>query len=212
MVGTKGRNLGGFQGLLPGSVSKYCLQSSPVPVIVVLPSSKRDKSRVKRAQDPSRQGYKDLLEKSGPQGGYTLTASSRNSLVLPDDARSASRPSSRGESPAVHEATGSNKRIEASPLAQVESVGSRSEADPEEPRSPGVVMTSPQLQSLESPELSDSGSSEGEEQEAQDCNTSAVEKRLGASSGSVTDSASTSTETVETNDEPAETKGPNGSQ
>ncbi|KAF8539712.1 hypothetical protein BDD12DRAFT_80132 [Trichophaea hybrida] len=34
IVGTRGRSLGGLQGLLPGSVSKYCLQHSPVPVIV----------------------------------------------------------------------------------------------------------------------------------------------------------------------------------
>ncbi|KZF22733.1 adenine nucleotide alpha hydrolases-like protein, partial [Xylona heveae TC161] len=43
IVGTRGRSLGGIQGLLPGSVSKYCLQHSPVPVIVVRPSSKREK-------------------------------------------------------------------------------------------------------------------------------------------------------------------------
>lgn len=37
IVGTRGKSLGGIQGLLPGSVSKYCLQNSPVPVVVVRP-------------------------------------------------------------------------------------------------------------------------------------------------------------------------------
>ncbi|KAK4940875.1 hypothetical protein LTR66_014873, partial [Elasticomyces elasticus] len=64
IVGTRGRSLGGFQGLLPGSVSKYCLQHSPVPVIVVRPSSKRDKKKRKRLRDPRRGGYRDILDKT----------------------------------------------------------------------------------------------------------------------------------------------------
>ncbi|KAF2843369.1 adenine nucleotide alpha hydrolases-like protein, partial [Patellaria atrata CBS 101060] len=64
IVGTKGRSLGGFQGLLPGSVSKYCLQHSPVPVIVVRPNSKRTKNKKKRMNDPSRQGYRDILDRA----------------------------------------------------------------------------------------------------------------------------------------------------
>ena len=43
IVGTRGKSLGGIQGLLPGSVSKYCLQNSPVPVVVVRPEEKREK-------------------------------------------------------------------------------------------------------------------------------------------------------------------------
>ncbi|KAF2209507.1 hypothetical protein CERZMDRAFT_25991, partial [Cercospora zeae-maydis SCOH1-5] len=65
VVGTKGRSLTGYQGLLSsGSVSKYCLQYSPVPVIVVRPSSKREAKKRKRLQDPSRSGYRDILDKS----------------------------------------------------------------------------------------------------------------------------------------------------
>lgn len=45
IVGTRGKSLGGIQGLLPGSISKYCLQNSPVPVIVVRPSAKREKKK-----------------------------------------------------------------------------------------------------------------------------------------------------------------------
>lgn len=64
IVGTRGRSLGGLQGLLPGSVSKYCLQHSPVPVIVVRPSSKRDKKKAKRKADPGRRVYQDILQQS----------------------------------------------------------------------------------------------------------------------------------------------------
>jgi len=64
IVGTRGRSLGGLQGLLPGSVSKYCLQHSPVPVIVVRPSSKRDKKKAKRRADPGRRVYQDILQQS----------------------------------------------------------------------------------------------------------------------------------------------------
>lgn len=61
-----------MQGLLPGSVSKYCLQNSPVPVIVVRPSSKREKKKQKRQADPNRRGYSDILERSGAQGIQVL--------------------------------------------------------------------------------------------------------------------------------------------
>lgn len=46
IVGTRGRST--MQGLLPGSISKYCLQQSPVPVIVVRPSAKREYTKNKR--------------------------------------------------------------------------------------------------------------------------------------------------------------------
>lgn len=174
VVGTKGRSLGGFQGLLPGSVSKYCLQHSPVPVIVVRPSSKRDKSRVKRAQDPSRQTYKDLLEKSGPQGGHIV--SNRTSFILEED----TIPASDFEAAAVAAAIGYKPQLEPSPLAQVQAV--TREVDPrastpslggdldgnlgvDDPRSPGVVMKSPHLGNLDSPEISDASSSSDEDED-----------------------------------------------
>ncbi|KAI9833670.1 MAG: hypothetical protein M1826_006761 [Phylliscum demangeonii] len=80
IVGTRGRSLGGLQGLLPGSVSKYCLQYSPVPVIVVRPTAKREKKKKKRQADPSRKGYLDMLLKSEVGPGHLLDASSRRSL------------------------------------------------------------------------------------------------------------------------------------
>ncbi|KAK4152868.1 hypothetical protein C8A00DRAFT_15874 [Chaetomidium leptoderma] len=63
VVGTKGRTLGGFQGLMNArnSFSKYCLQYSPVPVVVVRPDDKRLKKKDKRTQDPTRHSYAAML-------------------------------------------------------------------------------------------------------------------------------------------------------
>ncbi|KAH8909747.1 hypothetical protein BR93DRAFT_935457 [Coniochaeta sp. PMI_546] len=63
IVGTRGRSLGGIQGLVNNrnSFSKYCLQYSPVPVVVVRPDDKRKKKKEKRSHDPSRQSYVSML-------------------------------------------------------------------------------------------------------------------------------------------------------
>lgn len=64
IVGTRGRSLGGIQGLVNSrnSFSKYCLQYSPVPVVVVRPTEKRIKKKVKRANDSTRQTYLSMLQ------------------------------------------------------------------------------------------------------------------------------------------------------
>ena len=158
VVGTRGRSLAGFQGLLPGSVSKYCLQHSPVPVIVVRPSSKRDKARTKRALDPNRHAYKDLLEKSG-NSGHMLEADPRNHHA--EDSRHASD----DEAAAVAAAIG-YKPVTGTPLAQSQStstiVGSDA-VDAEDPDVAAALMKSPELQNLESPEISDESTSSDEE-------------------------------------------------
>ena len=89
IVGTRGRNLSGVHGLLPGSVSKYCLQHSPIPVVVVRPSPKREKKKNKRLADPTRRTYNQIREMSERHGGGRLldSSSSANSSVsrLPDE-------------------------------------------------------------------------------------------------------------------------------
>lgn len=67
IVGTKGRSLGGIQAFVNtrSSFSKYCLQYSPVPVVVVRPDEKRLKKKSKRTQDPSRQSYAQMLQHNG---------------------------------------------------------------------------------------------------------------------------------------------------
>ena len=88
VVGTRGRNLKGVHSLLPGSVSKYCLQQSPIPVIVVRPSTKREKKKKKRRADPTRRSYNHILEMSEQRGSQIFGESpSTNSSTskLPDE-------------------------------------------------------------------------------------------------------------------------------
>ncbi|OAA67076.1 universal stress protein family domain containing protein [Niveomyces insectorum RCEF 264] len=62
VVGTRGRSLGGFQSLVnTNSFSKYCLQYSPVPTVVVRDYEKRKKKKDKRTNDPSRHSYAAML-------------------------------------------------------------------------------------------------------------------------------------------------------
>jgi hypothetical protein len=88
VVGTRGRNLKGVQSLLPGSVSKYCLQQSPIPVIVVRPSPKREKKKKKRRADPTRRSYNHILELSEKRGSglFNPNASIESEISkLPDE-------------------------------------------------------------------------------------------------------------------------------
>lgn len=63
IVGTRGRSLGGIQGLVNArnSFSKYCLQYSPIPVVVVRPTGQRMKKKAKRHKDATRQTYVAML-------------------------------------------------------------------------------------------------------------------------------------------------------
>lgn len=177
IVGTRGRSLGGFQGLLPGSISKWCLQCSPVPVIVVRPDTERKRIKNKRLNDPTRHGYRDILDKSGLEGGHVLDPSHRNSMI--GDPIGDSQAASDAEAAAVAEAIG-YKPIEykGSPLTKVDttrsdvtsaSAYSGRDTSPEDVRSPARVMKSPELRDIDSPELSEGYSDEdaGEESEAE---------------------------------------------
>ncbi|GAD98698.1 universal stress protein family domain protein [Paecilomyces variotii No. 5] len=88
VVGTRGRNMNSMQGLLPGSVSKYCLQQSPIPVIVVRPSAKREKKKKKRLADPTRRNYNNILQMSEKRGSglFNIPDNSDNSLLRNADA------------------------------------------------------------------------------------------------------------------------------
>lgn len=77
-----------MQSLLPGSVSKYCLQQSPIPVIVVRPSLKREKKKKKRLADPNRRSYNHILKMSERRGSRIFDhSSSTDSSIskLPDE-------------------------------------------------------------------------------------------------------------------------------
>ncbi|KAF7717340.1 Uncharacterized protein PECH_002034 [Penicillium ucsense] len=142
IVGTRGRNLQGVHSLLPGSVSKYCVQHSPIPVIVVRPSLKREKKKKKRRADPGRRSYNHLLELSQKRGIRVFDPSpstDRGILKLPD------------EEAAVAEALGLPPSYSRSHSRSSLSVSDRSSlsTDDSEPSPPvpysldSVVMSSP---------------------------------------------------------------------
>ena len=130
-----------------------------MPVIVVRPSSKRDKARNKRALDPNRHAYKDLLEKSG----NLIDTDARN--VYTEDSRPQSRQASEDEAAAVAAAIG-YRPIGGSPLVQSQTIPAALDAAIEEQdlKNIGVVMKSPELQNLDSPDISDSSSSDEEDE------------------------------------------------
>lgn len=90
IVGTRGRSLGGLQGLVNtrNSFSKYCLQYSPVPVVVVRPTEKRIKKKTKRANDSTRQTYVGMLAATHGKHEADSEASSTYELenqISPDE-------------------------------------------------------------------------------------------------------------------------------
>lgn len=110
IVGTKGRSLNGISGLKAGSISKWCLQNSPVPVIVVRPDRKRDKAKQKRMQDPSRRSYIEILEKSASFEDLTTVmqdASISNSRVSTELSQGTSRENPARLVPAARESRAS---------------------------------------------------------------------------------------------------------
>ncbi|KAF4437701.1 Universal stress A family [Fusarium acutatum] len=84
IVGTRGRTLGGLQGLVNtrNSFSKYCLQYSPVPVVVVRPTEKRIKKKAKRANDSARQTYVSMLAANAGKHEADSEASSTYELEV----------------------------------------------------------------------------------------------------------------------------------
>ena len=162
IVGTRGKSLGGFQGLLPGSISKFCLQNSAVPVIVVRPNMQRSRGKRKRQQDPTRTGYRDLLEAAGTDGHLLDERNKYSSDIM--GGREEERPASVNESAAVAAALGfrgsprSTSVAKGSPLTKVETAGTdvtTATTDSEVGSEADVrLMKSPNMQGLESPELS----------------------------------------------------------
>ncbi|KAL8659808.1 MAG: hypothetical protein Q9226_000236 [Calogaya cf. arnoldii] len=77
IVGTKGKSPGGMSSFVTGSVSRYCLQNSPVPCIVVRPNKKRLAKKAKRLADEKRRNYQSVLNLSGARGS-TLALQNNN--------------------------------------------------------------------------------------------------------------------------------------
>lgn len=174
IVGTRGRSLGGIQGLLPGSVSKYCLQNSPVPVIVVRPSSKREKKKAKRRADPNRKSYMDILGRTGASGSQIFD------MIENEMPAGQTNEEAEKEAKAVAQAIGLPAEFptfegfpkpsdgtdpgEGVPLAKATSMKSDYTSGPESPSPTGGLspdetfqgeMRSPELEDLGSPQLSE---------------------------------------------------------
>lgn len=158
IVGTRGRSLGGIQGLVNNrnSFSKYCLQYSPVPVVVVRPTEKRIKKKVKRANDATRQTYLGMLAATNGKHEADSEASSTYELevqISPDE--EAHQVAKVLGLPAAFDPT--IKPISSSLLRP------RSPAPPAPPR----VDSSPRSANLESPAVSAPNSEEEEEEDGE---------------------------------------------
>jgi hypothetical protein len=112
----------------------------------------RARGKRKRLQDPARHGYRDLLDRAGIDG-HLLDASNKNStdkLGGPHEERHASD----DEGAAVLAAVGVklDRAAKGSPLVRVESAAT--DATSQESENGVRLMKSPEMQNLESPELS----------------------------------------------------------
>ena len=129
--------------------------------------------------DPSRRNYNLILEKA--RGGYSLDKTNRNSIIGP-------LPSATDqEAAAVAKAIGVPKHFEAAPLSRVVSSKSDLTERNTSPGPPGpafsnVVMKSPGLGPMESPDISDDDSDE-----ATWMQSPKVRRRTGKGKGPVVD-------------------------
>jgi hypothetical protein len=173
IVGTRGRSLGGVQGLVSqrNSFSKWCLQYSPIPVVVVRPTENRIKKKNKREADPTRQDYARILRDSGIEEHETNLGANHI------DFETSNTPD--GEAHAVAAALGlpaafdptlkpihlsgsqALKKVD-SQNSEVTSISKSSISPESRPNSPTAVMKSPKSAQLDSPGMSGDESSEGE--------------------------------------------------
>ncbi|KAL8820058.1 MAG: hypothetical protein Q9223_001636 [Gallowayella weberi] len=175
IVGTKGKSPGGMSSFVTGSVSRYCLQNSPVPCIVVRPNKKRLAKKAKRLADEKRKNYQGVLNLSGARG---------STQVLQNDTTEMQVEASEKEAQAVAAAIGIPRSLsrlegqrrptpgpddEGAPLARPLSTKSDytpSVGDSPSPTGAFVVSgeNSPDLEPLDSPAMSDEemGDSEAE--------------------------------------------------
>ena len=184
IVGTRGRSLGGFQGLVSNrhSFSKWCLQHSPVPVVVVRPTEKRIKKKAKRDADPTRQDYARILRESGVETHEIAGGAKSSNFEVSNDLDT--------EAHAVAAALGLPARFDPtlkpfhSPsdrtLQKVDSAKSdattavASVSPDSRPVSPTEVLKSPKSAQLESPAISGDEAEESEDDDEEEGDFEAV--------------------------------------
>ncbi|KAL8964347.1 MAG: hypothetical protein Q9197_006953, partial [Variospora fuerteventurae] len=169
IVGTKGKSPSGMQSFVTGSVSRYCLQNSPVPCIVVRPTRKRLAKKAKRRVDDKRRNYASVVELSGARGSQMVLNPVEGLAEL------AAGGAGDEEAKAVAAAIGIPREVskfgglrrsipgpddEGAPLARMqsaraESVGAESRSP--SPTGPFVISegNSPEVDPLDSPAMSD---------------------------------------------------------
>ncbi|KAK4167566.1 hypothetical protein QBC43DRAFT_134323 [Cladorrhinum sp. PSN259] len=164
VVGTKGRSLGGIQGLMNtrNSFSKYCLQYSPIPVVVVRPDDKRLKKKEKRTHDPNRQSYAAMLAHNAGKHEVDSEASSLYELetsISPDE-----------EAHRVAAAIGLPAMFDPTIKPYTPATNSRRSSPAAEARSPLSASTTPVSRSPEATrtESGDEESDNGEDGEDED--------------------------------------------
>ncbi|KAF4637854.1 hypothetical protein G7Y89_g240 [Cudoniella acicularis] len=175
IVGTRGRSLGGVQGLVSNrnSFSKWCLQYSPIPVVVVRPTEKRIKKKNKREADPSRQDYARILRESGIEEHETDTGTNgvgfetTNTPDLEAHAVAAALGLPAAFDPTlkpINLPSSHSLRTVDSGTSEVTTATRGSQSPESRPESPSAVMKSPKPTNLESPALSgdESGDNESE--------------------------------------------------
>ncbi|KAL8798228.1 MAG: hypothetical protein Q9182_006853 [Xanthomendoza sp. 2 TL-2023] len=180
IVGTKGKSPGGMSSFVTGSVSRYCLQNSPVPCIVVRPNKKRLAKKAKRLADEKRKNYQGVLNLSGAKGSTQVLQNDTTEMSLAGTAVGASEK----EAQAVAAAIGIPRSLsrlegqrrptpgpddEGAPLSRSHSTKSdhtASVGDSPSPTGAFVVSgeNSPELEALDTPTMSDEemGDSEAE--------------------------------------------------
>lgn len=105
-----------MQSFVTGSVSRYCLQNSPVPCIVVRPTRKRIAKKAKRLADEKRRNYQNVLELSGARGSQVLNSRNGSEMdKLLVDSMAGTAEATEKEARAVAEAIGIPKSLRDSP-------------------------------------------------------------------------------------------------
>ncbi|KAL8766656.1 MAG: hypothetical protein Q9209_006639 [Squamulea sp. 1 TL-2023] len=183
IVGTKGKSPGAMSSFVTGSVSRYCLQNSPVPCIVVRPNRKRLAKKAKRLADEKRRNYQGVLNLSGARGSIQVLQNNDNEL---EGIAGIAGGASEKEAQAVAAAIGIPRSLsrleglrrptpgpedEGAPLVRAQSAKSdytTSIGDSPSPTGAYVISeeNSPEIESLESPPMSE-GEEENGESEAE---------------------------------------------
>lgn len=196
IVGTKGKSqsTGMMQSFVTGSVSRYCLQNSPVPCIVVRPTRKRLAKKAKRLADEKRRNYASVVEMSGAMGsqppvgplvGDQLAAASANTEASEKEAQAVAaaiglpaRSLSKlagSRKPSLPEADDEGAPLMRMRAGILESVG----ADSPSPTGAFVVSggNSPEFEPLDSPGGSDEDGGGGGEEDDGKVGESGDERR-----------------------------------